>query len=86
VGQPGKTTRVDAERFGAVREAYLKVLPAEGPGLTPREIQAALRPLLEEMFPGGAKLGWWAKSVQLDLEAKGIAVRAATPPVRLRRA
>ena len=47
---------------------------------------AALRAhLAEDLFPGGAKSGWWQKSVQLDLEAKGIVARASTKPMRIDR-
>ena len=42
--------------------------------------------LPEELFPGGAKTGWWAKTVPLDLEAKGVLTRENTKPLRLRRA
>ena len=35
---------------------------------------------------GGAKAGWWAKTVQLDLEAKGAIVREKTRPLRFHRA
>jgi len=38
--------------------------------------------LSEELFPGGAKAGWWAKTVQLDLEAQGKWVREDTKPLR----
>jgi hypothetical protein len=31
---------------------------------------------------GDDKAGWWAKAVQLDLEAKGIVVREVTKPLR----
>ena len=41
--------------------------------------------LPEKLFPQGAKAGWWAKTVQLDLEAKGIVVREKTQPLRLRK-
>jgi hypothetical protein len=86
VTHPGKTYRVDAQKFQVVREAYLAVLPDDGPGLTPAEILALLKPRLpQDLFPGGEKAGWWAKSVQLDLEAKGLILRAEKPPVRLRR-
>ncbi|MFM7146869.1 MAG: DUF6958 family protein [Actinomycetales bacterium] len=35
------------------------------------------------MWPGGAKVGWWQKTVQLDLEAKGMLKRdAASNPMR----
>ena len=87
VAQPGKTYRVDAAKFAATREAYLAALPAEGPGLTPAEMLERVVPRLPaELFPGGATAGWWTKAVQLDLEAKGVAVRAPKGPVRLRRA
>jgi len=58
------------------------------PGLTQDEIRRAVLPFLsEEVFPGGEKVGWWAKSVQLDLEAKRIVVRDPTAkPLRWTRA
>jgi hypothetical protein len=84
--QPGKTYNVDAAKFTAMRDAVLDSLPSAPPGMTPGELkQAAMHRLPESLFPGGAKAGWWLKAVQLDLEAKGLIVRAATPPVRLRR-
>jgi hypothetical protein len=85
--QPGKTYRVDAEKFAAMRAAFLAQVPTDGPGLTPAQIVAAATPALPaDLFPSGEKAGWWAKAVQLDLEAKGVIRRADTPPVRLRRA
>ncbi len=86
VTQPGKTYRVDAAKFAAVRSAVLRVVPDAPPGMTPAEVIAAVRPLLpQDLFPGGEKAGWWVKAVQLDQEAKGILKRAARPPVRLHR-
>lgn len=86
VGQPGKTYRVDAAKYTAMREAVFAVLPAEPPGLTPAEIIAAVKPRLpQDLFPGGDKAGWWVKCVQLDLEAKRLIARAPKPPVRLHR-
>jgi hypothetical protein len=84
--QPGKTYRVEAGKFAAMRDAMLAVLPVEAPGLTPGEIKAAVLPhLSEDLFPGGDKAGWWIKAVQLDQEAKGVLVRSIAP-VRLYRA
>ncbi|MES2987313.1 MAG: hypothetical protein V4808_05360 [Pseudomonadota bacterium] len=84
--QPGKTYRVDAEKFAAMREAMLAVVPGEAPGLTPAEIKGhVLAHLPDSLFPGGDKAGWWIKAVQLDLEAKRVIARAPTPPVRLYR-
>jgi hypothetical protein len=82
--QPGKTYNVDGAKYQAMRKAYLTVLPAH-PGMTTAEIgKAVLAHLPDDLFPGGAKAGWWAKAVQLDLEAKGVIVRHGTP-VRLSR-
>ncbi len=86
VNVPGYTTRVDATMYQAMRRALLKVLPAKEPGLTQEEMRRAVLPHLpEELFPGGAKAGWWSKAVQLDLEAKGILTREATKPLRWHR-
>ena len=85
VNHPGELKQVDAEFYKAMKKAYLKILPKASPGLTLTEIQERLRPHLpEELFPNGAKAGWWAKTVQLDLEAKGIVLREKSKPLRLR--
>jgi hypothetical protein len=85
--QPGKSYRVDADKFGAMKTAILNVIPDGPPGLTVAELKArALPHLPEALFPGGAKAGWWVKSVQLDLEAKGEIARTNTSPLRLHRA
>ena len=84
VGQPGKTYRVDGDKFNAVRAAVLAALPTAAPGLTVSDLIAAVRPTLPpDLFPGGEKAGWWVKAVQLDLEAKRVIARADKPPVRL---
>jgi len=78
--------RVDANKYQAMRDAILAVLPMGSPGLTVAEAKARLLPLLPEaQFPGGAKAGWWLKGVQLDLEAKGLIVREDTRPLCLHR-
>ena len=83
---PGGTTRVDRRKYEDVRDALLAVLPASEPGLTVAEAKAALLPnLSEQLFPGGAKAGWWLKAAQLDLEAKGVIRRQESRPVRLLR-
>ncbi|WP_426051474.1 DUF6958 family protein [Brevundimonas sp. SL161] len=84
---PGHVQSVDADKYEATRDAYMSVLIREAPGMTPAEIKSALTPKLsQDLFPGGATAGWWAKCVQLDLEAKGIIVRGPGSPVRLRKA
>jgi hypothetical protein len=86
VNHLGHTTTADAGMYDAMRDALLKVLPTAPPGLTQAEMQDAVVPRLpDDLFPGGAKVGWWSKTVQLDLEAKGIVVREASKPLRWHR-
>ena len=83
VNVPGYSVRVDAAKYGVMRKAILAVLPSKAPGLTQEEIRQAVRTRLsEDLFPGGAKAAWWAKMVQLDLEAKGVVDREASKPLR----
>lgn len=83
---PGHVVRVDKAKYDAMKQALLSVVPKAEPGLTVAEIKAGALPLLpEELFPGGAKAGWWLKGVQLDLEAKGVIARANSKPLRLHR-
>ena len=84
INAPEHVTRVDKAKYEAMRDAVLKVVISEKPGMTYAEIKQAIQPLLpQDLFPGGAKSGWWLKCVQLDLEYKGVIVRADKPPVRL---
>jgi nitrogenase molybdenum-iron protein alpha/beta subunit len=87
VNVPGYTSTVDAGMYEAMRKALLKVLPRKSPGLTQSEMMAAVVPHLpQDLFPGGAKAGWWVKCVQLDLEAKESLVREAVKPLRWHKA
>lgn len=86
VNHPGRTSTADAGMYYAMREAMLKVLPPAAPGLTQDQMRDAVAPHLPaDLFPGGAKAGWWAKSVQLDLEAKGLIARESSSPLRWHR-
>ena len=83
VMSPGHIVRVDADKYNAMKRAFLKILPSRSPGLTAAEVGEAVLPhLSEDLFPQGAKAGWWKKAVQLDLEAKGIVARENTKPLR----
>lgn len=87
VNVPGRTPTVDARMYDAMRSALMGALPQESPGLTQAEMRETVIPHLPEgMFPGGAKSGWWAKTVQLDLEAKGVVVREQSKPLRWHKA
>ena len=83
VNVPGHKTNVDAEKYMAMKSAFLKILPKGAPGITQNEIKERVIPLLPgDLFPQGATAGWWAKTVQLDLEAKGKVTREPAKPLR----
>jgi len=83
INTPGKSTRVNAAKYADMRAALEKSLPKTSPGLNHTEMREAAKPFLsEDLFPQGTTSGWWAKTVQLDLEAKGLLVREATKPLR----
>lgn len=83
---PGHVVRVEKVKYDAMKEALLTAVPKAQPGLTVAEIKARVLPLLpDDLFPGGAKAGWWLKGVQLDLEARGLIARENVKPLRLHR-
>lgn len=83
INTPATTTRVNAAKYHAMRAATLKVMTSVPPGDTANDIKdAAKSHLPEALFPDGATAGWWQKTVQLDLEAKGIVKRSMTKPLR----
>ena len=87
VNHPGQVKLVDAAMYDAMRQALLKILPKTPPGLTVEEIYDKVATQLpKDLFLAGAKAGWWAKTVQLDLEGKGIIARERTRPLRLHKA
>ncbi|MEO8560290.1 MAG: hypothetical protein ABJA49_03845 [Betaproteobacteria bacterium] len=65
VVSPGSIRRVDAEKYGTMKRAYLAVVPKSAPGATLAQmLERVLEKLPRELFPDGAKAGWWAKCVQ----------------------
>lgn len=82
VNCPGQVTNVDATKYAAMRKVLLKVIPKKQPGLTQNEMKQAIQPHLpQDLWPGGAKSGWWMKTVQLDLEAKDLLQRTDSKPL-----
>ena len=83
VNTPGKVTRVNAAKYTDMHEAMKAALPKASPGVTQSEMVDAVKPHLSaQLFPEGKTSGWWSKTVQLDLEAKGKLVRETTKPLR----
>jgi hypothetical protein len=86
INHPGQVRLVDAQKYAAVKRAFLEILPERPPGLTAEEVRERVRGRLPEaLFPGGATAGWWTKAVQLDLEAKRLVAREKTRPLRWHR-
>jgi hypothetical protein len=84
--KPNFSQRVDAEAYEAMRRAMMKVLPRRPPGLTQAEMWAALdKAAPRRLFGKRWTVGWWMKTVQLDLETKRVVVREKTKPVRWHR-
>lgn len=50
---PDRPVRVDADKYHAMRDALLTVLPAVTPGLTVAEAKERLLPLLPELIVPG---------------------------------
>ncbi len=88
VNHPSHVERVNREKYLAMREVLLRILPAHTPGLTQKEMtESATAEAPAALWPGGAKVAWWVKTVQLDLEAKGLVVRDNNAkPLRWRKA
>lgn len=84
INHPGKTTPGDAAMYGAMKAAVLTVLPTSEPGMTIAQLEnAVLVHMPDDLYPSGAKAGWWTKAVQLDLEAKNVICREKVTPLRL---
>ncbi len=85
INTPGRVSRVDREKYEAMKAAMLATLPRSAPGMTAKESkEAAKAHLPQDLFPGGATSGLWQKCVQLDLEAKGVVIREDSKPLRFR--
>ena len=87
VNVPGHTSRVDKAKYDAMRDALLAALRLGANHAMPvKEALDVLRPNLpDDLFPGGKTSGWWQKTVQLDLEAKGLVERTTDKPMRIYR-
>ena len=81
VNVPGQVTRVDAAKYHAMRAAMVQVMTGADPMPANAIKEAAKAHLPDDLFPGGATSGWWQKSVQLDMEAKGLMIRHDTKPL-----
>lgn len=82
---PGYSGTVDAAKYEAMKKVLTKVMPKKVPGITQGEMMAAvLKAVPKDVFPKTTSY-WWAKCVQLDLEARGELEREETKPLRWHR-
>jgi hypothetical protein len=83
-GAGGK--RIAKPMYDAMRKAILKVLPARGEGVLFTQLMRDVEPHLPKDLYAGASVPWYATTVKLDLEARGLIERVpGAVPQRLRR-
>lgn len=80
-----KGVRILKWKYDAVREAILKVVPKEEPGLPFKELSIRVE---EALAPDSrselGSIGWYTTTVKLDLEARGFIARiVGSRPQRL---
>ena len=80
INAPDHKVKLNAVKYGAMHDAMIAVMTTEP--MSYAAIKQCVMPLLpQDHFPDGATAGWWIKSVQLDLEAKGVLIRHNTKPL-----
>lgn len=80
-------TRVNEQRYEAMKRALLKAVPRDKVGIEFRSLPETVRPHLPDgQLPGGGSLMWYVTTVKLDLEARGLLERVpGSRPQRIRR-
>jgi len=82
VNHPEYRGRVNAAKYAAMKSALIKGLTGSD-GMTQSQMKdAATQHLPQDLFPGGKAAGWWSKTVQLDLEARGKMGRTGSKPLK----
>lgn len=80
-------TRVDAEKYEIMRKAILKAVPRSTTGIAFKDLPAAVAKALKTADRARfGSIAWYATTVKLDLEARGLIERIpGSKPQRLRR-
>lgn len=95
VNHPGYTENLKEEKYTLIRTAILAALPpsTDRDGMSFAQLEEQVRQYLErqntpaELFPKPGSVRWYTKTVQLDLEAKGLIERLPHhSPLHLRQA
>ncbi len=83
VNVPGTSSFVQKDKYEEVRRVLRERMPTSAPGLTQDEMDRLVRENVSDaVFEDRSKAGWWMKTAQLDLEARGLVVREAAKPTR----
>jgi hypothetical protein len=86
---PGKSgALVDPDKYERIKAAILQILPAAPDGMTWVELVERIAPILpESIFRHMGTIRWYAKAVQLDMEARGEIIRVPdSRPTRIKMA
>ena len=79
-----KGTRISREMYEAVREAILDAVPADEPGLRFGDLSKEVEERAPRHVFENASVSWYATTVKLDLEARGLISRVpGVSPQRL---
>lgn len=78
---------IKRDKYEAMREALLRVIPKTKQGIAFGELAEAVRPHLDaEVFPPESSVTWYVVTVKQDLEARELIERVAgRGPQRVRR-
>lgn len=84
-GKGKKGPRIDAARYNAMKAAILAVVPSNVDGITFASLPKLVEQRLDRDVFAGASIPWYATTVKLDLEARGLIERIpGKVPQRLR--
>ena len=76
INAPKHAREVDAAKYAPMKRVVLRVFRESDEGLTQRRMFAAIKARIDRSkYRTDGVMRWWAKSVQLDLEARGELVR-----------
>jgi hypothetical protein len=93
VNHPGHQENLNEEKYTIIRDAMLANLPgSSSDGVLFTQLEEKVAAYLTkhnvpaELFPKPGSVRWYCKTVQLDLEAKGVIERLPKQsPIRLRK-
>jgi hypothetical protein len=93
VNLPGYTEKLKEEKYTIIKDAILSVLgPPEKPEFTFDQLSKKVKSFLEagdtdmSLFPKPGSVRWYTKTVQLDLEARGLIERIPkSSPMKLKK-